>query len=452
MAPRVDEYDPTRANFIINGASSGVPKARSRQKQTRQGRGSPGNFDVKRNNRAPFSDTRLPPDENFTTIVVEHIPEQYFEDETVRNFFSQYGRVLEVTMKAYKRLAIVKYDTQGAAKRAWESPKAVFDNRFVKVYWYRPDLETAEVVKGSGSFPQDTNVIMAGAAVSEEAFKQRQDEKQKAYEEKMRRRKAMEDARQDLVSRRDNMMKEHEALLRKVAIAEGRETAPHNANPMEDDHSPDIDDPNPKVKALREQLAKMQAEAKSLGIDPDASPNSLLPDLSTQGRGLSRPTRGDFTARVAHLGDSSHRGKYPVHGFVRGRDPSVRKLDNRPKDIIISGVNFDTVKEENLRSHLTLIGPFEDIELNPHRKDSRIICFKERWMAEKVMHRAPDIPGVGKVELSWVVNAVNGAPQTSSSVEEVEEGRRTFSDEAQQPQDDNLDVAGGDDDDWGNVA
>ena len=238
------------------------------------------------------------------------------------------------------------------------------------------------------------------------------------------------------------MAKERGALVKKLAIAEGHEPVMHDTNGSQTTNDgSDADAPDPKIKALRDQLAKMQAEAKSLGIDPDA-PN------------VEESQRGSFTARAAHRNFRSSRDHHHGHGFVRGRDPSVRKLDNRPRNIAISGVEFDSGKEEDLRSYLTLIGPFEDIELN----DSRIVVFKERWMAEQVIHGRTDIPGVGQVELSWVADAGNGtsAPATGKQedvvLEDIGKDARIFSDEAQQPLNDNLDVAGGDEDDWGNIT
>ncbi len=460
VAPREDEYDPTRANFSMNGTKRRTPGASNRPQKTRGASGGVQHFDGKRNNRAAFSDPRLPPDRNFTTIVVEQIPEECFEDVTVRDFFSQYGKVLGVTMKPYKRLAIVQYETHGAAKRAWESPKAVFDNRFVKVYWYRPELENAKVVPDDVSTSKDADPTMITDAVDEEAFKELQNEKQRAYEERMRTKRAMEDARQDLIRRREEMAKEREALVTKLAIAESHELGQSNTNGTKslwDGMA--ADSPDPKIRALRDQLARMQDEARSLGIDPDAPSTDPLYSPSTVKRGgYGGPVRGGFAARAAYRGYGAPRGNYRGYGFVRGRDPSVRKLDNRPKGIVMSGVDFDTVKEENLRSYLTLIGPFEDIELNPQRTDSRIIVFKERWQAEQVMHGKSDIPGVGKVELSWVANIANGiSAQTTSAQEDVVIGdagddARTFSEEAHQPRDDDLDVAGADDDEWGNIS
>ena len=95
---------------------------------SRRGRGS-----KKGGARAPFSADGPNYDRTKSTIVVENIPEENFDEEQVREFFSQFGKILEISMQPYKHLAIVKYDKWGSANAAYQSPKVIFDNRFVKV-------------------------------------------------------------------------------------------------------------------------------------------------------------------------------------------------------------------------------------------------------------------------------------------------------------------------------
>jgi len=62
---------------------------------------------------------------------------------------------------------------------------------------------------------------------------------------------------------------------------------------------------------------------------------------------------------------------------------------------------FDEDKDEGLRHFLIGIGEFENIDTSAS-KDSQVITFKDRFTAEKLMYGPKDIPGVGKVEFSWV--------------------------------------------------
>ena len=104
-----------------------------------RGRGDRGGFMQPRRNRAEFSHNGPNHDRSITTIVVEQIPEERFDESAVREFFAEFGKIEEVTMQAYKRLALVKYEDYISARRAYDSPKVIFENRFVKVYWYKPE-------------------------------------------------------------------------------------------------------------------------------------------------------------------------------------------------------------------------------------------------------------------------------------------------------------------------
>lgn len=56
-----------------------------------------------------------------------------------------------------------------------------------------------------------------------------------------------------------------------------------------------------------------------------------------------------------------------------------------------------------------------DVQSHPDRKDAALLTFKERYVAEKFINQAKDIPHIGPVELSWVVNSNVSASTPSSS-------------------------------------
>ncbi len=140
-----DEYDPSTSLLPHADLSHGPPPMNGQFQGNGRGRGRGGfargdgrqfNNNSRKNGRAEFSSDRPNYDKTNTTIVVENIPEEKFSEEEVRTFFSEFGDVIEVDMRPYKRLAIVKYDDWNNANAAYRSPKVIFDNRFVKVYWY----------------------------------------------------------------------------------------------------------------------------------------------------------------------------------------------------------------------------------------------------------------------------------------------------------------------------
>lgn len=359
---KVAEYDPTNAKIIDTKATNGTNGQRSpfrgggRERGRGRGRGGRGDFGSQRRNRAEFSLTGPNEDKSITTIVVEQIPEDKFNEQSIREFFSEFGEIVEVTLQPYRQLALVKYDSYPAAKRAWSSPKVIFDNRFVKVYWYKPngknDQQGGRPSAPAESRPEEPPFDM-------EEFEKQQADAQKAYEEKMQKRKEAEEAREALEKQREELLKkqqeEKEKLMQRLAEKEGarngsstpskREGSQENGTPAESDNASE------QTKALRAQLAALEAEAKSLGIDPE---NNGDPSYRGHGRGRGGYRgRGSFPPRGRGGYDPSYRGGYRGRGAPRGRG-GVLRLDNRPKRVAISGVQFDTARDEALRQFLVV--------------------------------------------------------------------------------------------------
>ncbi|KAI9830912.1 MAG: hypothetical protein M1819_005294 [Sarea resinae] len=414
-----DEYDPSNSSIMTdvrktsNGANGFSPHGNSTRGGDRgrgRGRGRGDHFNQRGRGRAEFSHAGPNHDRSITTIVVEQIPEEKFNEEAVREFFSEFGNIDEVAMQAYKRLALVKFDDWSSAKRAYDSPKVIFDNRFVKVYWYKPDsVPTPPVGAGRGSQPPKPEEPKIDLA----EFEKKQADVQKAHEEKMKKIKETESAKEALEKRREELLRsqqeEKKKLMERLAKAGKASSGSPSAagTPVPDGKENEAHAETPKssaqTEALRAQLAALEAEAKSLGLD------TALPDDSSSrgGRGGARGSyrgRGGFVPRARGYYPSYRGGYVGRGGAPRGgaRGGVAYKLDNRTKKVAVSGVEFDTTKDESLRQYLLGIGEFENIEANPDRKDSQIITFKDRGTAEKFMYSGKDIPSVGKVDFSWI--------------------------------------------------
>lgn len=241
-------------------------------------------------------------------------------------------------MRAYKRLAIVKYDEYAAARRAYDSPKVIFDNRFVKVYWYKPDsLPTPSPKKRDGA--QDDSAREDEEMVDTAELERRQAEAQKAFEE--RQKKAQEaDARYEEVQRK---LKEHEEqarLLREQLAKKAKAGKASNGT-----NGSDQDD-----STLIDQLSILQAEAQNLNAADYESYSYRGRGRGTgyRGRGFAPPRARGYYAPFR--GGYRGRGHHPSP-FAGGRS-SVKRLDNRPKRIAVSGVEAGTPQDEALRHHL----------------------------------------------------------------------------------------------------
>lgn len=378
VLPPTDEYDPTQSSLAVpNHTSANGHGQHGRGRSHRGGRA-----------RASFSQAGANYDRSNSTIVVEQIPEEYFTEEAVRDFFSQFGNILEVDMRAYKRLAIVKYDDYAAARKAYDSPKVIFDNRFVKVYWYKPDSLPKPPAHAKA---EDDGAEEAGYGDEEmydpEEFARRQAEAQKAYEE--RQKKAQEaDARIEEIEQKLKEKAEEMRALQEQLAKKSKKGSVETEN-------------------LIEQLASLQSEAQGLNADYDTY------SFRGRGRGGYRG-RGSFAPRAR--GYSTYRGGYRGRGYgspfaAAGRS-SVRRLDNRPKRIAVSGIEPGSKQDETLREHLVNRYDYESIEADPSKASTQIISFKERYMAEVFLGEALTIPDIGKIELAWVPNAATTAAST----------------------------------------
>ncbi|KAI2794718.1 hypothetical protein POX_a01319 [Penicillium oxalicum] len=398
-----NEYDPKTASVGLPRGGAGLARG-----DRGRGRGRGGNSARGRGGRADFSSAGPNEDRSITTIVVEQIPEDKLSEDAVREFFSQFGNITEITLQPHRKLALVKYETYPEAKQAWSSPKVIFDNRFVKVYWHKPrqDDKAGESHHEAPSFDP-------------EEFERQQAEAQRAHEERMKKRREAEEAKEALERQRNELLKKHEEekarLLQRIGGGNaddamktdgGQEQAGPTAAPSDDNVSEE-------TKKLRAQLAALEAEAKTLGIDPSHADSARG---GYRGRGGLRG-RGAFRGRGGY--DPSYRGGYRGRGGFapRGRGGGVLRLDNRPRRVAVSGIVPGSENDEALRQHLIGIGEYDSVEPNPDQPNSVIVAFKERYQAEKFMFSRWNAPSAGDVQKTWVPNPPVSVTPAATSTE-----------------------------------
>ena len=343
----------------------------------RGGRGSDrGRYPGRKPNRAEFSHVGPNNDRSITSVVVEQIPEDYFAEEVVRTFFSEFGPIEDISMHAYKRLAIVKYSDNPSAYRAINSPKVIFDNRFVKVFWYKPVAKTDDPnndeKKPSGSAASPTTSV---ALFDKEKFERDAMAAQKKLEEKNALKKDADAKRLALEKQKEELLKRQAEEKRKLQVklaTKGLPTLEDTTNGVKKEvdtngtNGANIDSGEDKAKAhtdaLKAQLASLEAEAKSMGLDYALSD----PEPAYRGRG-----RGSYRGRASYRGwegfagrggyDPSYRGSPRGRGGFRGRGAPAAagapagnySLDLRPKKVAVKAEgDFDEGKDESLRQFL----------------------------------------------------------------------------------------------------
>lgn len=333
------------------------------------------------------------------TIVVERIPHENFDEQQVHNFFSAFGAIENIELHPANRLAIITFRERSAAQAAHDSPRSVFDNRFVKIYWHNPN-------KIRTSF---TNSHSTGQAIYEQAdedtdpdfdaekFARNQEAAQRRQEEKRREREANLKARQEIDDKLRATEAERKYIASEIAKREGKPVSTVSDDADDDKHT----------EMLKAQLAALQSEALSLGIDPnvdESASNGHRSYSPYRGRGGYRGWRG----RGYH--QQSYRGGYAGHGGHGGR--VTMSLDNRPKTVSVTFADGDyNQHEEALRQYLMFNG-LETATLSRHadREDTALVAFQHRFEGENFMGAAfGDGPLastnllhlVGMVELGW---------------------------------------------------
>ena len=412
MPPQSQEYDPSNAMLNITPNRSGsFNSPNDRGRGGARGRGGGNNAFRGGGARSDFSQLGPNRDSNNTSIVVEQIPDDKLDEQPVQEFFSEFGDIEEITMHPEKKLAIVKYESKAAAKAAYQSPKVVFDNRFVKVYWYNAekfDQQHSASVPAKSIKTEDTEMQDDEPQIDQVELARRQEEAQRKHDDARKQREETEKQKASLDEKLKMMEAERKKMAEILAKKSGKASAPSSAQNGESGD-------NDQNKTLKAQLEKLRTEAKELGIDPDAPATNGYEDPNGHNGYHGAPYRG---RGGGYRGRGRGRGAYQPYrgGSWAGASPrgggAVMRLDNRPKTISITfpTTNYDA-NDEALRQFL-LFNSMDtaSITKHPEKGDTALVAFKQRYEGENLMRAVQaGIPHVGKVEVGWYSGPVVGA-------------------------------------------
>lgn len=426
-----DEYDPNNSQLFnlgnVNGAGAFNNRNSSRGGNDRgrgRGRGRGGPHQGGRGGRSDISGQGPNFDRSNSTLVVEHIPEDKMNEEAIREFFSAFGNITEINLQQHRRLATVKFERWDMARKAYDSPAPIFDNRFVKVFWYRPDNTGAipgRPTNSAAPVPAPVGRYGEEMEVDMDEFKRKAEEAQKAHEAKMARKKAHEEALKELERKKEELLKmeqeQKRILMEKLAKrkAQAGTTGTMDATPSPATPATPVADEkmmspgtastsaqksakDAETERLRAQLEALEAEAKSLGIESQEQQYSPFPYRGRgRGRGAYRGAGRGFSPYVPPGAGTPYGGYRGRGGSVSVRGGAMR-LDNRPKKVAVGGLDAPE-KEEGLKQYLLVgcaktfaktftdilyqtIGEFESITPHPDKPNTVIVAFKDRITAE----------------------------------------------------------------------
>ncbi|KAF5377555.1 hypothetical protein D9615_005206 [Tricholomella constricta] len=368
---------------------------------------------------------------NDKTLVVEKIPEDKLTLEHVNGWFKRFGTVTNVAIDSMNGKALISFTNHDEAYAAWKSEDAVFNNRFVKLFWHRPmeghgqvgsrmlaasaplvaNISTKEtgiaprpVATSSKLLPprKPSTATAASALAAKQQLLEQQIAEQKSLmasldtaspEEKKtimaRLRKLGEEMKpiptitpepstvKASVGMGDQQKKERERLDKELEM--------HNTTSLVEGEE--------NTENLKAKLERLKAEAASLGI----------PDVATEPSygGGYRPYRG------------RGRGARGYRGAMRG-GPLLRasmKLDNRPKKLLVKGVREEGTQA--LRDWFETTGQMESFEKS--ESGDIIVVFKSRAAAEQGLAKGNNVPTVGQVQITWYSGkAPAAAPKIAS--------------------------------------
>ncbi|KAJ6604401.1 hypothetical protein DFH09DRAFT_1122561 [Mycena vulgaris] len=358
-----------------------------------------------------------PERKNDKTLVVEKIPEDKLSLEHVNDWFKRFGTVTNVSFSNHEE-----------AHAAWKSEDAVFNNRFVKLFWHRP-MEghgQAGVRMLAASAPMVANIVKpepytatststrpvstparkgASAASTALAAKQQLLEKQIAEQKALM---------ASLSTASPEEKKEIMGRLRKLGEEMTAAPAPAPATPAvvkpEDlekrelerlDKELELHSATVKVgdeestEDLKAKLERLKAEAASLGLSDAGA------ETPWNASGAYRPYRG--------RGRGSSRSYYRGAGPTRGGPPRASmKLDNRPKKLIVKGVKEDSTQA--VRDWYETTGQVES--LNTVENGDIMVTFRTRSAAEQGLAKGTNISLVGPVQVAWHTGPAVGSTST----------------------------------------
>ncbi|CAO3688210.1 unnamed protein product [Rhizopus stolonifer] len=380
-----EAYDPERASLLpANNTTTQFDMRGSMQRRGgfRGGRGGRGGFRSQVNN--PTN----------TTLIVEKIPLESCQISIVNDFFAKFGTITNISVQPHAQKAVIQYGTRAEAERAYTCPDAVFDNRFVKVYWSKDETaaipvtganatsanEVPEQQENTQKRKADEPDPEAVAARAAEIAKIRE-EKHKKHQEHM---KAILDIQKKREQQLQQQIAEQKRLFEKLASSSSMST---------------------------EEKTEILKQLKTIQVDIDISKNTAsTPPSATEASDDKEQITADLQKKLEHLeaeasflgtdNPYSNRGGYSARG--RGSLPRARggftrmSLDNRTTKIEVKDIPQDTTEEE-LRGHFENYGEITSFEMSP---SEAIVQYSQRYLAEKAMFYAPNFPK-GKLQLSW---------------------------------------------------
>ncbi|KAJ7139873.1 hypothetical protein C8R44DRAFT_604861 [Mycena epipterygia] len=373
-----------------------------------------------------------PERKNDKTLVVEKIPEDKLSLEHVNDWFKRFGTVTNVAIDSSSAKALVSFSNHEEAHAAWKSEDAVFNNRFVKLFWHRP-MEghgqagvrmlaasapiVANIVKPDPSpvppatpaastsarpisTPRKATSATSTALAAKQQLLEKQIAEQKALMASLS--TASPEEKKEIMARLRKLGEEMTAAPAAPAtpvVVKSEDPEKKERERLDKElelHSATVKVEEESTEDLKVKLERLKAEAASLGLSDTVA--------ETSWGGSYRPYRG--RGRGAR---SYYRGAGPARGG--GPPRASMKLDNRPKKLVVKGVKEDSTQA--VRDWYETTGQVES--LTTVDNGDIVVTFRTRNGAEQGLAKGHNISLVGPVQVAWHTGPAVGSTLTAAS-------------------------------------
>ena len=243
------------------------------------------------------------PDDDSVMLVVRNIPFEFFSKDSVKAHFESFGNVQVFLANDEDASALVKFDTHEDASFAIHSPQVLFNNRFVKVYWCRPQDESQFDIK-----EEDPEEVAREA----EAKRLELEQKRKAFFDMQKEKAAqIQSGRTMLVEKQLEEQRKILARLedKSISLEEKKQLMEH-------------------MKLLHQSTQSIMAStSKPIAIGKQTEVTEVQSNIAA-------------TPEAEGVATFAYRGR----GRGRGRGVGRYNLDLRPTKFVVSEIGADTEK------------------------------------------------------------------------------------------------------------
>ncbi|KAJ2079994.1 hypothetical protein H4R24_003397 [Coemansia sp. RSA 988] len=335
--------------------------------------------------RAPGGSGRDAQNYSTTAVFVVNIPNEHLNEASLRDFFGRFGAIKDVRIDTVKHNATVEFSDNNAQAQALNTPEAVFNNRFVRVYAaFSNASEAATSDVNNGNVPHENPSQPPpvwkpkSAAIKKAELIEKYVEQQKELMRKLTSTQDMPPATRKIIM---DSIKQIQSKIDEIRL--------------------------PKSSAITHESVVSQSEATSSDPAEHASEDAS----SQQQRSAVASEKAALQSKLSALQEEAARLGMAARGRGRGRGGASRggwtnrgamSLDKRPRALVLSNVGQEAA--EMLSSEMAQFGEIEHVDKAEDHTGppfTYTVKYKARWEAENALKAIATLDLFANVGVAW---------------------------------------------------